>query len=229
MGRLPRAIGEGLIYHALNRGNNRTDVFAEEGDYLAFLYALGQTQNRYPFKLFGYCLMTNHFHLLLQPGPGQSVSRILQSLTVTHTWRYHKAHQSSGHVWQGRFKSPVIQDDERLLIVLRYIEANPLRASMVTDAGDYPWSSFQYHGLGRPSELLSPLPEWEQLGRTESERRRRWRAKVQANQKTEELRAVRASVSSGRPFGDEEWTNDIARRLQIDLERRPRGRPRKEE
>ena len=229
MGRLPRAIGEGLIYHALNRGNNRTDVFAEEGDYLAFLYALGQTQSRYPFKLFGYCLMTNHFHLLLQPGPGQSVSRILQSLTVTHTWRYHKAHQSSGHVWQGRFKSPVIQDDEHLLIVLRYIEANPLRAAMVKDPGDYPWSSFQYHGLGRPSELLSPVPAWEQLGRTESERRRRWRAKVQAKQKTEELRAVRASVGSGRPFGNEEWTKDIARRLQIDLERRPRGRPRKEE
>ena len=178
MGRLPRAIDDGLIYHALNRGNNRVDVFTEDGDREAFLQALGRTQDRYPFKLFGYCLMTNHFHLLLQPGPGQSISRILQSLTVAHTWRYHKRHRSSGHVWQGRFKSPVIQDDEHLLIVLRYIEANPVRASMVADPADYQWSSFQHHGLGRIDPLVSEFPEWERLGSTEAERRRRWRAKV---------------------------------------------------
>ena len=178
MGRLPRAIDEGLVYHALNRGNNRADVFAEESDYVAFLQALGQTQSRFPFKLFGYCLMTNHFHLLLQPGQGQSISRILQSVTVAHTWRFHRSYQSSGHVWQGRFKSAVIQADEHLLVVLRYIEANPLRAAMVSDAGDYRWSSYQYHGLGRTDALLSPFPEWERLGRTESDRRRRWRARV---------------------------------------------------
>jgi REP-associated tyrosine transposase len=164
----------------------------------------------------------------MQPGPGQSISRILQSLTVAHTWRFHKAHSSSGHVWQGRFKSPVVQDDEHLLVVLRYIEANPLRASMVADPGDYPWSSYQHHGLGRPDALLSPFPEWERLGRTESERRRRWRAKVSAAQSEEELRAVRNSVRSGRPFGNEAWIEDAAQRLQINLERRPRGRPRKE-
>ena len=228
MGRLPRPVDEGLIYHALNRGNNRTDVFAEEGDYEAFLQALGQTQRRYPFKLFGYCVMTNHFHLLLQPEPGQSISRILQSLTVAHTWRYHKSHRTSGHVWQGRFKSPVIQDDEHLLVVLRYIEANPLRASMVTDTGDYRWSSYQYHGLGRTNALLSSFPEWERLGRSESERRRRWRAKVRAAQSEEELQAVRASIRSGRPLGNASWTEDVAKRLRIDLNRRPRGRPRKE-
>jgi putative transposase len=77
--------------------------------------ALAQTQVRYPFALFGYALMSNHFHLLLRPEAGQSISRILQSLTVAHTWRYHRRHGSGGHVWQGRFKSPVIQDDAHLL------------------------------------------------------------------------------------------------------------------
>jgi putative transposase len=72
--------------------------------------------------------MTNHFHLLLQPGAGQSISRILQSLPVAHTWRYHKRYRTSGQLWQGRFKSPAIQDDMHLLVVLRYIDANPLRA-----------------------------------------------------------------------------------------------------
>jgi putative transposase len=227
MGRLPRAIDKGLVYHAFNRGNNGADVFAEEGDYQAFLQALAQTQSRYQFKLFGYCLMINHFHLLLQPGAEQSISRILQSLTVAHTWRFHKRHHSSGHVWQGRFKSPVIQDDAHMLVVLRYIEANPLRASMVSDPGDYQWCSYQHHGLGRPDELLSSFPEWQRLGPTEAERRRRWRAKLRAAQKQEELRGVRSSLASGRPFGDTPWTEGIAQRLKINLERRPRGRPRK--
>ena len=127
MPRQPRPIADGLLYHALNRGNNRAAVFVGPDDYRAFLLALGQTQRRYPFRLYGYCLMTNHFHLLLAPDDGQSVSRILQSLTVSHTWRYHRDQDSSGHVWQGRFKSPVIQADEHALTVLRYLEANPLR------------------------------------------------------------------------------------------------------
>src|SRR6201987_931560 len=131
MGRLPRPVEEGLVYHALNRGNNRAEVFTGPEDHEAFLSALARTQLRYPFRLFGYCLMTNHFHLLLRPGPGQSISRILQSLTVAHTWRYHRRHHTVGHVWQGRFRSPVIQDDQHLLVVLRYIEANPLRAAIV--------------------------------------------------------------------------------------------------
>jgi REP element-mobilizing transposase RayT len=88
MGRLPRAIDDGLVYHALNRGNNRARVFANDDDHLAFLQALATTNERYPFRLFGYCLMSNHFHLLLRPEPGQSISRILQSVTVAHTWRY---------------------------------------------------------------------------------------------------------------------------------------------
>src|SRR6266404_6058320 len=108
-----------------------------------FLKALAQTQKRYPFRLYGYCLMSNHFHLLLAPEAGQSLSRILQSLTVAHTWHYHRSEKSSGHVWQGRFKSPLIQDDAHALVVLRYIEANPLRAGMVADLASYPWSSYR--------------------------------------------------------------------------------------
>src|SRR5438876_4693495 len=99
--------------------------------------ALARAQGRYPFRLYGYCLMTNHFHLLLQPADGQSISRILQSLTVAHTWHYHRAHGTVGHVWQGRFKSPAVQDDDHALVVLRYIETNPLRAGMVQDLAAY--------------------------------------------------------------------------------------------
>ena len=125
-----RPIAEGLVYHVINRGNNRQKVFRKESDYAAFLQALADLKERKPFALYGYCLMSNHFHLLLRP-LGDTVSRIVQSLLVSHTQRYHKHHQSGGHVWQGRFKSPVIQDDAHVLTVLRYIEANPLRAKLV--------------------------------------------------------------------------------------------------
>jgi len=225
MGRLPRPIDDGLVFHALNRGNNREDVFADDEDRVAFLEALAKAKERYPFRLYGYCLMTNHFHLLIQPDPGQSVSRIMQSITVAHTWRYHKRRESVGHVWQGRFKSPVIQDDGHLLTVLRYIEANPLRAKMVEDLATYPWSSFPAHGQGTVDPLLDTFPEFEGLGRTPAERRRRWARKVVARQPESELKSIRESTKSGRPLGDEEWVATHAARLGIELNPRPKGRP----
>jgi putative transposase len=187
--------------------------------------ALGRTKDRYPFRLFGYCLLSNHFHLLLRPEPGQTISRILQSLTVAHTWRYHRRHRTSGHVWQGRFKSPVIQDDLHLLVVLRYIEANPLRAKVVADPADYHWSSYRCHGSGQDDPLLSGFPEWEELGGTEAARRRRWRAKVRGEQSKAELAAVRHALISGQPFGGTEWSEATAKRLNLYQEPRPRGRP----
>src|SRR5204862_2360389 len=136
--------------------------------YRALLRSLAQTQVRYPFALFGYALMGNHFHLLLRPEAGPSISRILQSLTVAHTWRYHRRHRSVGHGWQGRFKSPVIQDDEHLLSVLRSIETNPLRAGMVADLQEYRWTSYAAHGLGQANPLRSAVPVWSRLSATEA-------------------------------------------------------------
>jgi putative transposase len=218
-------IADGLIYHAFNRGNNRTPVFFETGDYLAFLDSLGQTKERYPFRLFGYCLMGNHYHLVLQPGSGQSISRIIQSLTVAHTWRHHRQSSSSGHVWQGRFKSPVIEEDEHLLTVLRYVEANPLRAGMVSDLAAYPWSSYMEHGLGKRIALLDEAPVWAQLGKTDHARRTYWRKWLRTPQTEKELAARRRCVTTGRPFGAPTWVDAMAKRIGVNLTPRPRGRP----
>ena len=114
-----------------------------------------------------------------------------------------------------------------LLVVLRDIEANPLRARVVADPADYRWSSYQQHGLGHDDPLLSPFPGWAELGRTEAERRSRWRAKVRAKPVESELAAVAQSLQRGRPFGDADWTVRTAKRLGIDPTIRPPGRPRK--
>jgi putative transposase len=227
MARSPRLIGDGLVYHALNRGNNRTPVFFQAADYAQFLGALGQTRQRYPFRLYGYCLMSNHFHLVLEPAAGQSISRILQSLTVAHTWHYHKARATSGHIWQGRFKSPVVASDEHLLTVMRYVEANPLRAGLVRDLADYPWSSYRVHGLGRSLPLVDEAPVWQSLGQTEASRQAYWRTWLHTPLTGKELAALRRSVTSGRPYGGAAWVEQMATRLGLDMTPRHRGRPRK--
>jgi len=223
-----RPIAEGLVYHVINRGNNRQPVFASDGDFHAFLKAIADLKQRKAFDLYGYCLMTNHIHLLLRPQK-VSVSRIVQSLLVSHTQRYHLFHRSSGHVWQGRFKSPVIEDDDHLLAVLRYIEANPVRANMVEYAGDYPWSSFACHGMGRPDPLLSPVDVYEQLASYPAVRQRRWSSYVHEMPEENELAAIRRSNETGLPYGGKAWVDRLCRKLKLDLTIRPRGRPRKGE
>src|SRR5262249_9179844 len=155
--------------------------------------------------------------LLLAPEVGQSVSRILQSLTVAHTWRYHRQHGTVGYVWQGRFKSPVIGCDAHALTVLRDLEANPLRAGIVPDLREYPSSSYAAHGLGRPDALVSELPCWAGLAATEAERQAYWRAWVHTPLGVRELAAVRRSVTSGRPFGAAAWAEAMAKALGLAL------------
>jgi putative transposase len=223
-----RPIDDGLVYHVINRGNNRQPVFHDEGDYLAFLNAVADLKDRRPFALYGYCLMRNHIHLLLRPRES-SISRVVQSLLVSHTQRFHRFHRSSGHVWQGRFKSPVIQDDDHLLTVLRYIEANPLRAGLVQHAGEYRWSSFACHGSGRADPLLDATPAYEALGDRAVMRQRRWTAYVQQTPDADELADIRRSSETGLPYGQRSWLDRLSRRLKLDLTIRPRGRPRKPE
>ena len=163
------------------------------------------------------------------PEPGQSISRILQSLSVAHTWHYHKAQGTVGHIWQGRFKSPVIQEDAHALVVLRYVEANPLRARMVADLASYPWSSYRVHGMGRTDPLLGRLPVWETLGKDETTRQAYWRQWLHTPLTEPELRALRRSVVSGRPYGSASWVEGTSRTLGLQGAERKRGRPTKPE
>jgi putative transposase len=221
-----RPIQDGLIYHVINRGNNRQPVFLKAGDFEAFLKALADLKERRPFELYGYCLLTNHFHLLIRVAE-TPISRIMQSLLVSHTQRYHKHHRSGGHVWQGRFKSPVVQNDEHLLAVLRYIEANPLRAKIVDKAEDYAWSSYRSHGLGEANGLVDLPTAYQALASTAAVRQRKWAALVHRPIAENTLTSIRRSNETGLPYGDPAWVKRLARRLDLDLTIRPRGRPRK--
>jgi putative transposase len=222
-----RPIDDGLVYHVVNRGNNRQEVFRKAADFEAFLDALGDLQQRKPFELYGYCLMSNHFHLLIKP-VGDTISRIMQSLTVSHTQRYHRHYQSGGHVWQGRFKSPVVQNDQHLLCVLRYIEANPLRAKLVRTAGAYRWSSYAAHGGGAVDDLLDSLITYEEISPYPKVRQRHWSAMVHEPLAERDLTSIRRSTATGLPYGEQAWIGRLAEQLNLELRTRPRGRPRKQ-
>ena len=220
MGRPLRAADGGYVYHALNRANGRLPLFEKDGDYEAFERVLAEACARVPVRLLSYCVMPNHWHLVLWPRADGDLSRFMGWLTLTHTQRWH-AHRHSagtGHVYQGRFKSFPIQEDDHLLIACRYVERNALRAGLVRRAEDWRWGSLWRRERGAEVEqaMLSRWP----VGPP-----RRWLEIVNAAQTSAEVEAVRAAASRGRPFGSERWVKSAARRLGLEGTLRPRGRP----
>jgi len=168
MPRAARALADNEVYHVLNRGNGRADVFHKPEDFAAFVRLIAEAKERYPVKVIAYCLMTNHFHLLVKPAKGEDLSKWMQWLMTTHVRRYHRHHGTSGHLWQGRFKSFNVQQDDYLLTAMRYVEGNPVRAGMVPSARDWPWSSHRENAgsgsSGTGSAKAVPVPMDENFG-----------------------------------------------------------------
>jgi putative transposase len=220
-----RLTSASLVYHVFNCGNNGEAVFAEPEDRIAFVENLARMKERCSFALYGYCILPDHFHLLLRPGPS-SISRVMRGLLISHANYHRRVHGGSGHVWQGRFKSPPVQEGAPLLAVLRYAEACPLRSGLSATAGQYPWSSYPVHGEGKPDQLLAPLAVFETLGDTAEERRRRWAEYVHQCPDEQELAAIRQSIRTEIPYGSKPWILQLAEKYQADFTVRPRGRPR---
>ncbi|MDH5670073.1 MAG: transposase [Nitrospira sp.] len=141
MPRTARASVGGLCYHVLNLGNARAESFRKPEDSAAFLALLREAIERVPVRLLAYCVRPTHVHLAVWPTRGRDLRRFLHWLLTAHVRRYHRHYQSSGHVWQGRFKAFPIQRDDHLLTVLRYIERNLLRAGLVARADEWRWSN----------------------------------------------------------------------------------------
>ena len=220
MPRRRRFASGGYVYHALNRAVGRATLFAKEGDYAAFEKVLHQAKEWQPIRLLAYCLMPNHWHLVLWPQHDGELSEFLRWLTVTHTQRWHAHHQTAGTgpLYQGRFKSFPIQDDEHVLTVCRYVERNPLRAGLVQRAQAWQWSSLWRRCEGDPTGLLDAGPAPLPAG---------WLRHVNAAATEAELEALRRSVVRGRPYGEEGWVKATAEKLGLQATLRSVGRPRK--
>ncbi len=217
MPRTARASVADTWYHVLNRGNRREEVFHKPADYDAFVKAIADAQARLRVDLLGYCLMPNHFHLVLRTQADGDLGRWMQWLLMAHVRRYHRHYQTTGHVWQGRFKAFSVQDDDHLIGVVRYVERNALRAELVSRAEDWKWSSLP--GWLRGDRLL-----WSGVVPVRDER---WLERVNEPLSAGDLQRLRLSVERGRPYGDETWTRETAGRLGLEFTLRGRGRPKK--
>jgi putative transposase len=223
MPRQARLTPGGYVYHVLNRGVGRMTLFDKDADYEAFEKVLGQALQREPgVSLLCYCLMPNHWHLVLRPAEDGELGRLMQWLTLTHSrrWQQHRHCHGSGHVYQGRYKSFPVQQDVHFLSVCRYVERNPLRAGLVQRAEDWPWCSLAVRRQGDAERraMLSPWPAPEPP---------RWLRTVNAPLPEARLAAVRRGVSRGVPLGDPGWTQKTVDALNLGHTTRPRGRPRK--
>ncbi len=220
MPRRPRLAAGDLAYHVLNRRVGRLPLFEKPTDYIAFEKILAEAHTQTRIRLAAYCLMPNHWHLLLWPRQDGELSEVLRWITVTHTQRWHAHHHTAGTgpVYQGRFKSFPVQTDEHFLTVARYVERNALRATLVDRAEAWQWSS-----LWRRAQAKAELTTW--LGAWPVERPRDWLARVNRPQTASELESIRVSVQRGRPFGESTWVRRIAKRFGMESTLRPRGRP----
>lgn len=219
MPRLPRVDVGKEIYHVINRANARLPIFFKEEDFKLFEYILEEAQEKFNMRILAYCLMPNHFHLVLHPHEDGDLRQYMQWLTLTHTQRWHTKNKTTGtgHLYQGRYKSFLIQGDNHLLSVIRYVERNPLRAKLVTKAENWHFSSLarRLSGNAERQKLLASWP---------IEMPNTYLAFVNAPMNKEEEQTIRYSVNRGKPFGSNRWTDKMIERFQLKATIRKRGR-----
>ena len=211
-----------MFFHVLNRAVGRGRLFRTDADYAAFERVLERVHARRPTRLLAYCLMPNHWHLVLWPRADGELSEFMRLLTVTHTQRWHAHHHTAGTgpLYQGRFKSFPIECDEHLVAVCRYVERNALRARLADAAEAWRWGSLWRRDAEPSTPWLTPWSE------CPVERPPRWTRYVNRPQSPAEEAAIAESIKRGRPYGPEPWRRAVAAELGIESSLRPRGRPR---
>lgn len=199
MPRMGRVVLPNYPHHVVQRGHNRQVVFAGAEDFQRYLSDLHELKDVFGVKLYAYCLMTNHVHLLLAPGDSiAALGQLMKALAARATRYRNRLEGRSGTLWESRYKSSVVQSDAYLLACCRYIELNPVRARMVTDAADYPWSSYLARVSGLPESCtLDHDPCFVALGNTEEARCRRYEDFVRQAIPADELKLIRDSLCVG--------------------------------
>ena len=216
MGRPTREARGGLVYHVLNRGVGRRTLFEKPDDYFALERILDETLRSRPMRICAYCLMPNHWHLVLWPQHDGDLSAFMQKMTNTHVKRWKRQFHETGygHLYQGRFKSFPVQTKEYFYQVARYVERNAVRANLAPKAEDWPWSSLRRRSVADDSlPMLSKaiLAEWPLV------RPGDWSDIVNRPQTEAELETFRRCVNRGRPLGSSDWMIRTADELYPDL------------
>lgn len=225
MARLPRLTLPGHLHHVIQRGNNRQAIFVDREDYETMLALLADSAHKYGVAVHAYVLMANHFHLLATPVTAEGLPHMMQAVGRRYVQYFNRRHGRTGTLWEGRYRSTVLQPERYLLACMAYLDLNPVRAGEVARAADYPWSSHG-HWLGLRSErLLSPHALYWALGNTPFAREAAYAAFVEAGIAPSDQAAITSAALSGWALGDADFVQALQALTSRRVTQRTAGRP----
>lgn len=210
MARHPRLVVPGIAMHVRQRGNNRQDVFFQQNDRLVYLSILRDLLRLRQCALHAYCLMTNHIHLLLTPTDEEGCSLMMRDLARCYASYFNRRYLRTGQLWEGRFRSCLVDSARYVLGCYRYVELNPVRAGMVASPGAHPWSSYAGNIGARPDPLITPHAEYLALGLDDASRVAAYDALVRDREDAELVAAMRESTDTGFPLAGDKLKQELA-------------------
>lgn len=227
MARLPRFVIPGQPQHVIVRGNNRSDIFRVDADYMFYLEKLQLACEKHECKIHAYVLMNNHVHLLVTPQTEESLSKLMQMLGRYYVQYYNFTYQRTGTLWEGRYKSTLIDSEAYLLTCMRYIELNPVRAGMVAHPSEFPWSSYRYNALGQTNELVVPHIEFMRLGLSPDARQAEYRQLFKHHISEISLNEIRDATNKAWVLGSDRFKHRVQKKFDRKVEPSAKGGDRK--
>jgi putative transposase len=225
MARLPRLTLGGYPHHIIQRGNNRQPIFASSADQEMLLDLLDESARKFHVAVHAYVLMTNHLHLLATPQDAEGIPQLMQALGRSYV-RYFNARQSrTGTLWEGRYKSTLVQAERYLLACMVYIDLNPVRAGMVADPADYRWSSHLHYVGRRVDKLVTPHPFYWELGNTPFAREHAYEELVRGGISLQQQQALTDSTLRGWALGEADYIGNLQRQTERRVTKGRAGRP----
>ncbi len=227
MARLPRLTLPGHLHHVIQRGNNRQSIFVDREDFEAMLSLLTDNAQQHGVVVHAYVLMDNHFHLLVTPATVDGLPKMMQAVGRRYVQYFNRRHARTGTLWEGRYRSTVLQPDKYLLSCMAYLDLNPVRAGLVVNVEDYPWSSHAHWRGVRNDRLLTPHALYWALGNTPFAREAAYAALVQGGIGSLEQTAITASVLSGWALGDADFIESLQKQTHRRVVQGQAGRPKR--
>ncbi len=228
MPRKPRFYLPGVPAHVMQRGHNRNNIFFENKDYREYLKILKKVSDLYKCQIHAYVLMSNHVHLLVTPEQKNSISLMFQSIGRLYVNYINKTYHRSGTLWEGRHKGSIIDTENYFMTCMKYIELNPVRAEIVSDPIDYPWSSYTANGYNKPNAIITKHQLYLSIASSEVNRVEIYRNLFKRTIEKDTLKDIRCSIQSGTPLGNEKFLKKIESTLNFPIGYKERGRPRVE-
>jgi putative transposase len=225
MARLPRLTLPGFPHHVIQRGNNRQAIFATPADYRGLLDILEENAKKFDVAVHAYVLMSNHIHLLATPQTVEGLPKMMQVLGQTYVRYFNRTQQRTGTLWEGRYKSTLIQSDRYLLACMAYIDLNPVRTGLVVQPQDYPWSSHSHYLGRRVDRLITPHALFWELGNTPFAREVAYAELVQSGLNPVQQAALTSATLQGWALGEVDFVADLQKRTQRRVSKTGAGRP----